>query len=334
MERKCKTCLFWNPNQSIEPKILDANGEPERKCWNENMGGIRDDDFTCEHHLADTDYQINLPNHVPKGSMTEPNPNKVDGATEVLIVSYSKDLEWLMLALRCMEKHLRGFQGVTVAHPNDELHLFEPLTKRFNFVRLHGYDDVRGKGMLMHMIKIAEADLYLPPTTKYVLTCDSDCMYKMHTTPEHYFWDDKPYCIVRSWESLTTEDPHNPGTKVVSDCLQWRQPTDFQLGFKSDIYGMAMQTIVFPIEFFAKYRNHVAFIHGNYRSFMLSGRNEFAQNRMDFTAMTAYAFRFMHNDFTWFDVSEPPYPKDRKQAFWSHGGLKPEILQEIEGFLK
>jgi hypothetical protein len=246
IERKCKTCLHWNPNQSVEPKILDENGEPERKCWNENMGGIRDDDFTCEHHLADTDYQINLPNHTPKGTMTDPNPNPVNGATEVLIVSYSKDLEWLMLALRCMEKYLLGFQGVTIAHPNDELHLFEPLTKRFNFVRLHGYDDVKGKGMLMHMCKMAEADLFLLPTTKYVLTCDSDCMYKMHTTPEHYFWNDKPYCIVRSWESLTKTDPHNPNAKVVSDCLQWRQPTDIQLGFKSDVFGMCMNTVLFP----------------------------------------------------------------------------------------
>jgi hypothetical protein len=54
---------------------------------------------------------------------------------------------------------------------------------------------------------------------------------------------------------------------------------------------------------------------------------------MDFTAMVGYAFRFMHDKFTWFDVETPPYPKDRKQAYHSHSGISPKILDEINGFL-
>jgi hypothetical protein len=267
--------------------------------------------------------------------MDQPNPNPLDGPTEVFIVSYSKDLPWLVYALRCMKKYLSGFQGVTICHPDNECHLFDPLLKEFDFMRLHSYPDIPGKSMLLHMVKIAEADMIVPPETKYILTCDSDCMYRMPTTPEHYAWNDKPYCIVRSWDSLTTEDPNNPGTKVVSDNLQWREPTDRQLGFNSEIFGMCMNTVMFPMDFFSEYRSHIRKVHNrSFRDVILSGRNEFPQSSMDFTAMVGFAYTHMHNRFHWFRVETPPYPVDRKQAYWSHGGITPETRAQIEGFLK
>jgi hypothetical protein len=95
-----------------------------------------------------------------------------------------------------------------------------------------------------------------------------------------------------------------------------------------------MNTIVFPIDFFPSYRAHVELVHSRpFEEFMLDGRNEFPQSNMDFTAMVAYAHRYMHDRFRWFDVESPPYPEDRKKAFWSHGGLTPEIKSEIESML-
>jgi hypothetical protein len=263
-----------------------------------------------------------------------PNPNPVDGPVEILIVTYSKDMPWLMYCLRCIRKHCTGFQGVTIAHPNHEQSLFEPLVEKFD-VRLHGYDEVPGKGMLQHMVKMGEADLFLPASTKYVLTCDADCMFRTPTTPEHYFWKDKPYYIIRSWDSLTTENPFSPGSKIVSDCRQWKAPTDRQLGFDTPIFGMCMNTVVFPVKFFAPYRDRISRVHRRpYRDFMLDGQNSFPQTNMDFTAMGAFAHRYMYDDWYWFDVEHPPYPSDRKKAYHSHSGLTPAIRAEIEGFLK
>lgn len=267
--------------------------------------------------------------------MTDPNPNPVDGPVEVLIVTHYKDFPWLVQALRCMRKYLSGFQGITIAVPDHEMERFLPLHHQFD-VRLHGYPEVPSKGMLGHMIKMAEADLFLPPATKYVLTCDADCMFRMATRPEHYFWNDKPYCIVRTWESLVSyERPGDPTSKVVSDCMIWKEPTDRQVGFDTPIFGMCMNTIVFPIDFFAPYRAHIEKVHNrSFRAFMLDGRNAWPQSNMDFTAMVAYAHRFMNDRWHWFDTAAPPYPTDRKKAYWSHGGLLPNIQQEIEGFLK
>lgn len=326
----CSGCVFYQPNQITVEQRDDA----KYRCLNPEVGGNFRVDFGCVYYTDPGSSSINVPDHVKDGTVTDPNPNPVDGPVEVLIVTHYKDFSWLVQALRCARKHLSGFQGLTIAVPNHEMERFKPLLDQFD-VRLHGYVEVEGKGMLGHMIKMAEADLFLPPTTKYVLTCDADCMFRMATTPEHYFYNDKPYCIVRTWESLTRfERPGDPTSKVVSDCLMWKAPTDRQVGFDTPIFGMCMNTVVFPIDFFAQYRAHIEKVHNrSFREFMLDGNNSWPQSNMDFTAMVAYAHRFMNERWHWFDTEKPPYPVDRKKAFWSHGGLLPNIQQEIEEFL-
>lgn len=336
--KTCSDCRWWRPNQ----RHVEQADYGLYACENPTLNGLRTQGtFGCNQHVGAEATEVNVPQHTKKGTMTDPNPNPVDGPTQILIVTYRKDFPWLAQAVRCARKHLRGFSGITIAVPKTDVQeylmtlyqLGEPSAD-LN-ISIHEYDEVPGKGMLQHMIKLARADEIVPAGTKYVLTCDADCMFRMPTTPEHYFWNDKPYCIVRSWDSLTTEDPRNPGSKVISDCAQWKPATDRQLGFDTPIFGMCLNTIVFPIDFFAKYRRHIERVHNRpYDAFMLDGQNSFPQSNMDFTAMVAYAHRFMPERFTWFDVEKPPYPVDRKQAFWSHGGMTPEIVTQIESFLK
>ena len=272
--------------------------------------------------------------------MTEPNPNKIEDGTEIMIVTYRKDFPWLMYCLRSMQRFCKGFSRVLILVPHSDLDLlFQTMAKEkvdnpALLLHVRGYYEIEGKGMVQHMAMMAKADQFVLHDTKYVLHCDADCIFKMPTTPEHYFWNDKPYQIIRTWDSLTTEDPRNPGSKVVSDCLQWRTPTAAQLGFDSPWYTMCMNTAVFPIEFYKRYRDHIENVHKrSFEEVILAGRNEFPQTSMDWTAMGAYAERHMHDSFTWFDVDKPPYPADRKQAFWSHGGITEPVLKEIESRL-
>lgn len=284
---------------------------------------------------------MNVPDHAKNGTMTDPNPNPVDGPVEILIVTYWKDFPWLHYALRSIRKYLTGFQGVTVACPTKDRAMFESLWTEFDFtlehrkIRLYFYDEIPGKGMLQHMVKMAEADLIVPPGTKYVLHCDADCIFKMPTTPEHYFWNDKPYYLIRSWSSLGYPDPRHPVSRTISDCAQWKAATDTQLGWDTEWYTMCMNTAVMPIEFYKPYREHIAGVHKRpFEDHMLAGRNEFPQTSQDWCAMGAWANRFMYDRFTWFRVDgDLPYPVDRKKAFWSHGGITLEIRAEIEGIL-
>lgn len=326
----CGTCSWWLPNRLKEPDPL-----ARKWCLNPEVDAWTEDDHTCRRHLGADATEVNTPNHLRNPTLMEfKNATPVDGPTEILIVTYSKDFPWLEYALKAINRFCRGFQGVTVAHPSQEIELFAPLVSRFG-VRLHAYHEIEGKGFLQHEVKMAEADLFLPAPTKYVLHCDADCIYRMHTTPENYFLNNKPVYLIRTWESLTTEDPNNPGSKIVSDCQQWKIPTDAQLGFDTPYYTMCMNTSVFPIDFYAKYRAHIENVQRKpFEAYMMSGKNSFAQDRMDWTACGAFALRFMQDRFHWIDVCKEPYPEDRKRAYWSHGGISPAIKTEIEGMIR
>ncbi|MFS6809942.1 hypothetical protein, partial [Staphylococcus aureus] len=100
-------------------------------------------------------------------------------------------------------------------------------------------------------------------------------------------------------------------------------------------YIMCMNTNVFPIGFYPRYRAHIEQVHSKpFLQYMLEGRNSFPQDRMDHTAMGAWAHRFMHESFAWIDVEAQAYPADRKLAFWSHNGITPETAAQIEEILK
>lgn len=256
----------------------------------------------------------------------------VPGPTEILIVTYRKDFPWISWCLRAIHRHLTGFTGVTIVVPDGDLQLLAALMKTESGpvrLRHRSYIEEPGKGMLHHMVAMAKANEFVPNKTQFVMHLDADCIFHTPTTPADYFKDGKPILVCRTWESLA-----DATGKVVSDCMQWRAPTEAQLGLKCPMYTMCRHPSLFPIEFYHKYRQHIAAVHGNYQNYMLSGRNEFPQDRMDFTAMGAYAWHAMHDQFSWQDISHSTdYPKDRLKVYWSHGGITPEIEQELRGFV-
>lgn len=304
-------------------------GDPPQEI---STGGEEGTD--CEFFTSPEATEVNVPQHVKNGIPMERNANPVDGPVEILIVTYAKDLPWLEYALAALRKHCSGFQGITVAYPIHEAAQFQTLLVKHD-CRGYAYQEIPGKGMLQHMAIMAMADTFLPQATKYVMHLDADCIYHTPTTPEDYFLNDKPVYLVRTWDSLSTEDPKNPGSKVISDCAQWKGPTDFQLGFNTEMYTMCRHPTVLPMKFYSLYRTHLISLHRQpLLNFFTSGRNEFPQDRMDWTAMGAFAWHRMRDVFHWIDIGIHSPPRDRQKTYWSHGGISLEVRQELEGFLK
>lgn len=330
IEKLCRNCCFYNANQGVE-----IHDKPDKQCFKHNRW--TDDDLTCDDFLPPTATELNVPAHTPNGTMNFKNARPITAPIEILIVTYSKDFPWLEYALKCISKHARGFQGVTIAHPAHEAEMFTRLhSNQYSFrLRLHAYDEVAGKGFLQHEAKMAHADSIVPHGTKFVMHMDGDCMMKMSNDPEDYFLNDKPIYIWRTWESLSSPDPHDPTRKVVSDCIMWKEPTAKQMGFHSEAYTMTRHPTVFPIWFYKPYRDHISAHHRiPFDEYMLGGQqNAHPQDRMDFTAMGQYAYEFMRDSFHWINCATEEYPADRLKAFWSHSGLNAEIKQEIESFL-
>lgn len=328
--KTCESCVWWLPNSESVEQCEDG----KYQCLNPEVGIRTKIAFGCTEHTGADSTLVNVPDHLKDGTMFDANPNKLDGPTEILIRSHHKDFEWLVYALRSIAKYFTGFQGTTIVYPNNETERFKPLLDQFD-VRLHGFDQVEGKGHLHGMVMMASADEFLPAGTKYVLTTDSDGIFKMPCTPEHFAFADKPYWIARSWESLITEDPRVPGSKVISDNMQWRGVTAEQIGFDPEVFTMCVNAQLIPMSLLRSYRNHLEDHHRRpFMQYMTEGRNEFPPTRTDFNALGAFFHKFHRDSFHWFDVMRPPFPGDRKKSYWSWGGFTPEIRAEIEGFLK
>lgn len=324
--KECSNCCWWSPNQH-------KTGPLEVPICLRLNRHTREEE-SCEHHVAPDSVEMNVPQHTKHGMDMDKNANPVDGPVEVLIVTYSKDFPWLNWCLTLFNKYCKGFQGVTIAHPRAETSMFEMLIPRFG-VRLFPYNEVPGKGMLQHMVMMAEAEKIVPAGTKYVMHLDADCMYHAPTTPEDYFHNNKPVYLIRTWDSLITEDPNNPGSKTISDCMQWRGPTEYQIGFPTAWYTMCRHPTILPIEFYDPYRRTVETVHNRpFDAFMLEGRNSFPQDRMDWTAMGAYAYHFMRDRIHWIDIGINAPPRDRQKTYWSHGGITPQIAIELDGFAR
>jgi hypothetical protein len=326
----CQNCRWWRPNQ---------DGSDERECYNPRQPlKLTDDKFGCELFLGADATEVNVPQHTPKGTMNFVNATPVNNV-EILIVTYAKDFPWLEYALKCIQRHAKGFHGVTIAIPYRDLDTL--INIRISDVYtgpciIRTYYEPVGKGFLNHEMMMARADELVPTGTKFVMHMDADCMMKMSNVPGDYFLNDKPMYLWRTWDSLSSPDPRDPTQKVVSDCIMWKEPTEAQLGYPSTDYTMCRHPTVFPIGFYPAYRDYIAKTHGkSFEDYMLSGnRNTHPQDRMDFTAMGQFARTFMRDDFHWINCAEEEYPADRMKAYWSHGGILPEIRDELEGFLK
>lgn len=328
--KTCSDCVYWQANQ-VKP---DHEGACE--CLNPTLGGIKTmATFGCNEFIGSDSTAMNVPQHTPNGIMDKFKNEKPVEGVEILIVTHAKDFDWLVYALRCARKHLSGFQGITVAFPRQELERFKLLLDQFE-VRLHPYDEVAGKGFLQHESKMGEADRIVPAGTRYVMHMDADCNFKITTTPQDYFFQDKPVYLYRTWESLSSPDPRDPARKVVSDCIMWKGPTEAQLGYVSDVYTMTRHPTVFPMDFYPLYRAHIEQHHrmGFEQYFLAGNKNSHPQDRMDFTAMGQFAWTYMRDRFHWINVETEEYPADRLRAYWSHGGISPTIAGEIENFLK
>jgi len=281
-----------------------------------------------------------VPKHIDEAKAVElPKPVKTSdaykGRCEIMIVTYFKDEPWLRYCLRAIRKYCKGFAGVTLVIPDRDAQAFQEVAREHMnancgmALRIKMFKETPGKGMLAHMVMMAGAEKLCPKDTDHVLHLDADCIFKEAVTPDEYIVDNKPVYVVRTWKSLYSEDG-----KSVSDCIQWHQPTEAQLGFAPLVYSMCRHPTCFPIGFYEPYRKHVESVHNkDFTEYMLEGKNSHPATRMDFTAQGAFAYQTMRDRFRWIMIYDEQPPRDKLKAYWSHGGITEEIKKEIESFL-
>ena len=98
---------------------------------------------------------------------------------------------------------------------------------------------------------------------------------------------------------------------------------------------MCRHPTVLPVELYKPYREHIEKVHGMpFVDYMVSGKNSFPQDRLDWTAMGSWAHTHMHDRFHWIDIGVEPAPKDKQKTYWSHAGVNNWAKDEMESFIR
>jgi hypothetical protein len=227
--------------------------------------------------------------------------------TDIMIVTYAKDADWLRYCLRSIRKFCTGFGDVIVAYPNKDATLIEPICREYGATQ-KGFDEHSTKGHLHHLVVKCEADLYCPDAD-YVLHVDSDCVFHEPTTPEDYFVGGKPVMMRERYDRLGTQVP-------------WRPVVARALGFNPEYETMRRHPSLYPRTIYAELREHVEAVHHvPFDRYVLAQEMIPCPGFCEFNSLGALAIQSHEGDYHWVDPEHDVVPANRLRQFYSHGGL-------------
>lgn len=246
--------------------------------------------------------------------------------TEIVIVSFLPDLEWIDFSLRSMAKYATGFSGVTIIVPWDDLGSFLPFesmrTKDGAPVRVKKYVDVQGKGMLMHEVMICSADLYCPEAD-FIMHMDSDCLFHEAVTPDDYMNNGKPDLLMVRYSSF-------PAGRAE---YRWQKNVMRALGYSSDhviFETMQRHPAVHVRKLYTAMRARVEEVHRcPFNQFVIEQENSWPQGFAEFPTLGAYAYWKFTEEYNFIEIEKPDiqsHPKTAHKAtqFWSHASRDPK----------
>lgn len=262
----------------------------------------------------------------PKTVYIAPEPGKkiAPPRTEILIVTFARDIPFLKFCLRSLEKNAAGFAGITVVVPRHEKGQYDWVRRG---VRVEYFDEVAGKGMLHHEVQICRADEWCP-NAEFICHIDADVMAFRRWTPDDLFVDGRAKMVREHFDLIK-----NPNRHI------WRKTVKAALGFEPEYETMVCKPQVYPRQLYAQTRFLVEEHTGKkFDEYVLSCQNEFPQGFAEFVTLGAVGIRDMAGCFEFVDydhaaearaVGQSPesfqyaYRRDRDflTEFWSHGGI-------------
>lgn len=215
--------------------------------------------------------------------------------TEILIVSFRRDYEFCLYLLRSIEKHARGFSGVTLAVPKADYGIFRPVARN---VKLTAFDEPPGKGFLQHMLMKCRAD-DLCPDADYVLHVDSDNLFWRTTTPSDYLPGGKCLVLREHYDLIATRNANR---------LIWRDCVKAATGFVPEYDTMVRHPNIYPRELYPHLRGVVESHTGKkFDDYVMSCTNSFPQSFCELVSLSSIGIRDMPDRF---HITEYDHEKD------------------------
>lgn len=246
--------------------------------------------------------------------------------TSILIVTYRKDIDFAIYCFASIAKFARGFHELVIVVPTEDVPLFSAAATPTAGVttlgvRVVGFDERPGKGMLHHMVKILEGDL-LCPDADAILHMDPDCLFTAPVTPADYFDGDKPVMFRQRYENFRQYDSR----------YSWKACVRNATGIDPEFETMCRHPSVYLRDVYAATREIIqAHTQIDWREYVLSCRNEYPQTFAEFPTLGAVAIKCSEDRYSWVNVEPapgggwqlvPPQGPEKMKAFWSHGGME------------
>ncbi len=242
--------------------------------------------------------------------------------TEIFIVSYWKDAEWLGWCLRSIKKFASGFSGVTVVAPTEKSDVIRGHCDALG-AKFKSFEEKEGKGFLHHLALICSADQFTD--SDLVLHMDSDTIFVEPVTPEDYLVDGKPVLLIEEYERFRTKH---------KEVFYWKEGTELALGRECKYESMRRHPAVHYRWLYPIVRQRVEEAQKRpFLEFMLAGQNAWPQNRGDFNLLGAVAHAEFHLQYHWVDLATEPRPKDKLCQFWSHSPVTAPINTAFNGLI-
>lgn len=226
---------------------------------------------------------------------------------EILIATWSKDIEYLRWNLKSIAKFASGFSGTTLLVASQEESLFKPICEKFG-CSLAMYDRVPDPKYwhLQHQAEKCMADVHCP-FKDFVLYLDSDCVLTESITPEDYFVDGKPVLCIEEFSRLSG----NP----------WKPETDRALGFDVKFETMRRHPAVHYRKMFSDFRHRVETVHHvPFYDYVMRQKPEYPWGYSEFCALGAFCLwsDAWKEKYHFIDLAKDQRPPDKLIQFWSH----------------
>lgn len=231
--------------------------------------------------------------------------------TDILIVTHSKDAEWLSWCLKSITKFATGVHKTVVAFPYTDIGALATICDPHSVTR-RIFDQIDGQGFNHHQAINCMADQYCDGD--FILHMDSDCIFTEPVTPQDYFVDGKPVLLHQSYDGLRQ---HHPGA------CQWQDMTSRAVGFPVTQEFMRRHPAVHPRALYTLFRAQIELTQKQpFLKWATSGPNEYPGFWSEFNALGAVAWNSIPSAYHWIDVEKEPWPHNKMAQFWGRGGLE------------
>lgn len=230
---------------------------------------------------------------------------------DIVIRSYWRDIPWLELCLRSIERHCSGFREVVVVVPSDSVPWLDrrpELRSSARFVTCPSFrDDYLGQQVTkLHADCITDADL--------ICHVDSDCIFRRPTSPEDLAPGGRPRIFTRPLEELPRDWP-------------WSRPTEEFLGWAPTHDFMQCPPFVYPSWLYPLVREWSAVHRGVELTDWILTRP--ARGFSEFNVLGAFAYERHRDDFVWVRAVDIGQEEATCDWHWSRGGLSRATRHQV-----